>query len=408
MSSGRHVVLILVVHPDPGVATALRECTDGSPCHIEVVHCADPAALATCESCDYDLVIVGGDRFEEAIALVRRRDPIVPLVLLINERDVEKIAWRHGIDMFVREPVLVPDRWKSIVVDAILRRSIPRQSTEILGSEWDDAMVRVQAVRNRRQRLAELNQATDALSRAISDRDEATRRLEEIAVNYRAIFDAPTVAKIVVDPLSLRVIDCNHAASALFGCDESGACFRSNDCIARCLGNPDDESNPFVALIRRGISSGHEIAEHVMQTASGKRFLAELSLARVVFSGDTRVIVQIRDIEHRRRNQAMAALAVSKYHTLFDVCPNPIIESDLSGFIVALNPAAEELLNIRSAEALHLRAQDILGDQADEAIKSLSAGGTKRAIVMSSLFGKVSEWRAATVDDQSIVFVATD
>lgn len=135
----------------------------------------------------------------------------------------------------------------------------------------------------------------DVLSHAV--RDSIHRKLIS-EQSYRQMFDATGVGVFLVDPLTSRVVDVNHATLSIFGIDSKDQELFSLETLAGA-----DEKFGFEELSRtiREASVAPLQLEWEVEGPSGRCIWLELGARAGEIQGKQRVICVLRDVTERRQ-----------------------------------------------------------------------------------------------------------
>jgi PAS domain S-box-containing protein len=135
-----------------------------------------------------------------------------------------------------------------------------------------------------------------AIGRDITEAKRAEDALRSSEARYRLLFDTESDALVLVDVQTLRLVDVNQAAAALYG--------RSRAELLQ-LTAPDLSAEP--EETRRSIQQGTgplDIPGRIHRDRTGRTFPVEIKANRLVLDGRMTVVAAIRDISERQQLEA--------------------------------------------------------------------------------------------------------
>lgn len=159
-----------------------------------------------------------------------------------------------------------------------------------------------------------------------------------------AVIDAALDCIVMMDHSGL-ILEFNPAAERTFG-------FKREDVIGKELADiliPEELRGAH----RKGLTHYHKTGEGPVigrrvevpaLHASGERLLVELAISPVESGDSTHFSAYLRDITEVREQEEKLRMSEQRFHTLFEMSPEPIIVHDLDGTIHDVNERAEELL----------------------------------------------------------------
>ena len=172
-----------------------------------------------------------------------------------------------------------------------------------------------------------------------------------------AVIDAALDCIVMMDHSGL-ILEFNPAAERTFG-------FKREDVIGQELADiliPEELREAH----RKGLAHFHDTGEGPVigrrvevpaLHASGARLLVELAISPVQSGDTTHFSAYLRDITDAREQEEKLRVSEQRFHTLFEMSPEPIIVHDLDGHIHDVNERAIELLGWSKEE---LKASTIL------------------------------------------------
>lgn len=244
--------------------------------------------------------------------------------------------------------------------------------------------------------LHDVEEGMPMLMGACLDVTEQRRSAED----YRTIFDAPADAILVVDRASKRVTDCNRAAANLFGWSKEEFDHRGDLCLLGDGSETFDPAHMFDILeIHQGLPHLPVVLEWRCQTARGNPFWAEVSLGVVELSGEPRIVARIRNIDHRKRNQAMVESAIRRFRAITENLDTPFLEVSETGLITGCNPSLERMLG----DVITTATMDsLIGPEAATIVRGVIASGGS-ADVEGTVAGLRYQWKVVGVPDGAIL-----
>jgi PAS domain S-box-containing protein len=172
------------------------------------------------------------------------------------------------------------------------------------------------------------------------------KRAEESMNLFRKLIDQSSDAIEVIDPVTLRFIDCNESAHQRLGYsrDEflSLTAFDVDPMLTRdTLAQLDD-------LMK---ATGFATQESIHRRKNGTTFPVEISVKLVKLERVYRLAV-VRDITSRKQVEEALRESEERYRELFENAKDAIYVHDLSGRYVSVNRAAEKLSGYTREEIL--------------------------------------------------------
>lgn len=167
--------------------------------------------------------------------------------------------------------------------------------------------------------------------------------------NYREIFNSINDCIFIHDLQSGGVVDVNARTVERWG--------YSADEIKRqgpnILGAGEE---PYTAVharewVKRAILAGPQVFEWQSRNKAGEKFWVEVSLRCTTIQGKDRVLAVVRDIEERRKTEAILRESEQRYRQLVELSP-AAIAIHAEGKILFANPAAVRMFGADSLEQL--------------------------------------------------------
>lgn len=195
----------------------------------------------------------------------------------------------------------------------------------------------------------------------LESRKKAEAALHDSEVFRRRVFDASEMAMVVLDPETLKYVDCNPAAAQIYG-------FSS---VEETLGKtPADISVPFQYdgsssaekaryYIHRAQNEGSLTFDWRYQRPTGEIWDAEVCLMK--FSVGDRQLLQFTLLDITERRRALHALQESeeRYRQITRCVPDLIWTTDIKGNFTYASPAVERIHGWSVKEFLTLNIQDL-------------------------------------------------
>jgi len=163
------------------------------------------------------------------------------------------------------------------------------------------------------------------------------RRAEESLQLFRNLIDQSNDAIEVIDPNTLRFIDCNESAYRSLG-------YSREEFLSLTIFDIDPSIDP-AAIARQEMEmkeSGFATLESLHLRKDGTTFPVEVNVKLVRLERDYRLAV-VRDISGRKRAEKALRESEERYRELFENAKDAIYIHDLSGRYVSMNDAAEKL-----------------------------------------------------------------
>lgn len=139
------------------------------------------------------------------------------------------------------------------------------------------------------------------LFREIKAHGETEKTLKITRLNYRELFNATSEAIIIYDYESGKVLDVNEAMLDMYGVSYKEA-----------LNDKMEDSSLFHStskeafnLIRKAEEEGVELFEWLIENSAGELFWTEVSLRKMILGGDSRLLVVVRNIDKRKKNEEL-------------------------------------------------------------------------------------------------------
>jgi len=185
-------------------------------------------------------------------------------------------------------------------------------------------------------------------SRDITER----RRAEESLQLFRNLIDQSNDAIEVIDPITLRFIDCNESAYRSLG-------YSREEFLALTVFDIDPviDRSMIARLDEKMKGSGFATLESLHLRKDGTTFPVEVNVKIVRLERDYRLAV-VRDITWRKQAEEALRKSEERYRELFENDKDAVYVHDLEGIYTSVNRAAETLSGYSRAQILgkHFRA----------------------------------------------------
>lgn len=170
---------------------------------------------------------------------------------------------------------------------------------------------------------------------------------------FRNLIDRSTDSIEVIDPDTLRFLDCNKSAHQDLG-------YSREEFLSLSLYDIDPLVNERMAawLSETLERSGFVIFESIHRRKDGSTFPVEVNLKTVSLEKDYRLAV-VRDITERKVAEEALHEAGQKYRRIFENATEGIFQSTPDGRVIAANPALARLFGFASPEDLIKNRQDV-------------------------------------------------
>lgn len=200
---------------------------------------------------------------------------------------------------------------------------------------------------------ARLFEQVERYAAELEQRIVERKQAEESLTLFRNLIDRSSDAIEVIDPDTLRFLDCNESAHQTLG-------YSREEFLSLSVFDIDpivDSSR--LALFEEEIEkSGFLIFESFHRRKDGTTFPVEVNVKVVRLERDYRLSV-VRDITERKRAEAALRQAEEKYHSIFENAVEGIFQSTPDGRFITANPAYARMLGYDSPEELLSSRTDI-------------------------------------------------
>jgi PAS domain S-box-containing protein len=179
----------------------------------------------------------------------------------------------------------------------------------------------------------------------VQDITERKRAAESVTL-FRNLIEQSSDAIEIIDPVTLRFIDCNESAHRTLG-------YSREEFLSLTIFDIDPLIDP--AMLRRFdedmIETGFATLESLHRRKDGTTFPVEVNVKLVKLERVYRLAI-VRDITRRKQAEEALRASEERYRELFENAKDAIYVHDLSGHYVSVNRAAESLSGFSRDEIL--------------------------------------------------------
>ncbi|MBV9613547.1 MAG: PAS domain S-box protein, partial [Acidobacteriaceae bacterium] len=198
-----------------------------------------------------------------------------------------------------------------------------------------------------------------ALKARVAGLEAAVQNFQEQLSGYERVFFENPVPAIVYDPVSLRILEANQSASALYG--------YTRDQLQRLTLN-----DLFVADARRNqaelfIEFGkpiNSLGPFTHRTASNQELVVSMVFFTFQLRDTDARIVMIQDETARHIAEEALRGSEERFRELFENANDVIFLHDLKGKIIAVNRAAEYLTGYARQEVVGQNFEELVAPEA--------------------------------------------
>jgi PAS domain S-box-containing protein len=179
------------------------------------------------------------------------------------------------------------------------------------------------------------------------------KRAEESLKLFRSLLDRSSDAIEVLDPETLRFLDCNESACQCLG-------YSREEFLALSVFDIDTKINEVraaavAAEIKR---SGFAMFESIHQRKDGSTFPVEINVKEIQLERAYRLAI-VRDITERKRAEDALREAEHNYREIFENAGEGIFQSTPDGRFISANPALARMQGFDTPEELMRNRKDI-------------------------------------------------
>jgi len=183
--------------------------------------------------------------------------------------------------------------------------------------------------------------------RDVTERKRSEQAILESGEKFKTLFNSANDAIFIMDQTTF--LDCNVNTEKIFGCSRDQIVGHSPVDFSPEK-QPDGNFSSIIAKekIEAAFSGKPQFFEWVHTHLDGTPFYAEVSLNRVLISGDFVIQAIVRDISNRKQAEYHLLESEAKYRSLFDNVPDGVYRSTPDGRILAANEALVAMLGYES------------------------------------------------------------
>ncbi len=183
----------------------------------------------------------------------------------------------------------------------------------------------------------------------------ARKRAEASAVAWKRSYESllQTSRQLFYEwDVSAEFVQFAGNVRALFGCDERALAGSPERWLARI--HPDDAGRYREAVARLREGGGALHIEYRVRHADGSWLVVEDdgALLRNAAESSARIVGVLSDVTERSTAQEALRESEARAHAILDAAPDAIVTLDESGAIESLNPGAERMFGLRSADVV--------------------------------------------------------
>ena len=218
--------------------------------------------------------------------------------------------------------------------------------------EWKDFKTRVRDGRVIDTSWARVK-LSDGTTLGIGQDITERKRAEESLTLFRNLIDRSSDAIEVIDPTTMRFLDCNESAYQTLG-------YSREEFLSLSVFDIDPSVDESLLAWSDGEMkrSGFVTFESLHRRKDGSTFPVELSVKIVRLEKDYRLAV-VRDITERKLAQEALHQAEKKYRDIFENAVEGIFQTTRDGRFITANPALARMFGFDSPEELIRERADI-------------------------------------------------
>jgi PAS domain S-box-containing protein len=193
-----------------------------------------------------------------------------------------------------------------------------------------------------------------AIFRDETDRKRAERQIRRQADLLEKTFDSMTHAVLILDAkVPPTILQCNMAASAIFGYDKAEMLGRTTDFLHVSEETLREFQSQLYPAAEKGRLPFH-LPDFRMKRKDGSIFPSEHSVSQLLNDKGQSMgwVSIIRDITERRKSEEALRASELKYRALFQGIPHGVYQSSPEGKLLTANPALVRMLGYDSEAEL--------------------------------------------------------
>ncbi|HET9869059.1 MAG TPA: PAS domain S-box protein, partial [bacterium] len=197
----------------------------------------------------------------------------------------------------------------------------------------------------------ELGELTDAFNQMLAEIQGQAQALKASEANYREIFEKANDGIIITDPHTTQnpILDMNASLERMTGFDREE--YKLVPAEKLFSDKPGSTAADYALLAQKAMAGEPQVFEWQALHKDGHTYWIEVSLKRATLAGQTRLVAFMRDIQDRKKLEAITRLGEAQ-----------AIESIKDYAIVMLDPEGRILTWNRGAEAIKgYGRQEVLG-----------------------------------------------
>jgi PAS domain S-box-containing protein len=213
-----------------------------------------------------------------------------------------------------------------------------------------------------------LEELADDISLALSAIEDETGRiraeeaLKASETRYRALFEQAYDA-VYIEDTEGRILDANPRACEMLN-------FTREELIKKKVMDlvPKDVANRFPAIVHALKDGKSFYLESQNISREGRVVDVEASISPLYLEDKMRVLVIVRDVTEKKKNQAEMEWLKNRFQTVVENAPLVAIQGyDAEGRIIHWNRESERLFGIKTEEALGKNVKDLIFDDESRA-----------------------------------------
>ena len=199
-------------------------------------------------------------------------------------------------------------------------------------------------------------------------RKHAEEALRESESYNKLLFADSAIAMVVLDPDTLRFIDCNQAAADIYHLPDRQSVLKLTPAEVSDVVQYDGSASPDLARqhVERALATGNVVFEWRHRRPDGEIWDAEVHLMRFQHGARTLLQFTLEDISERKRNDARLKQASMVFESIAD----GIMITDAAQRIVAVNRAFSDVTGFTAAEVIGQKPSLLRSGRHDEVFYS--------------------------------------
>lgn len=175
----------------------------------------------------------------------------------------------------------------------------------------------------------------------ITEQRNETEKIIESEEKYRTIFKLATEAIYLVNPRTMKIVDCNQRAS-----DLSGYAIRTLKSMNIKDLHPEEEQDVVVKIFEKVNDMGTLSGIYgINQFRNNKTHVpVEMNLTTARIHGKDYILCSVSDISKRKETEESIRDSEERFHKIFDLSPLGIAITNPEGRLVETNPAFQKML----------------------------------------------------------------